>query len=327
MSWRDAFIDRLFAMDVRDLDIDGAYRLKHDHLPPAIFKFRNVSDLSLANLRDSTVWLADPKALNDPYDCAHFINQAALESNILRAPPPDLADKLPAPRKDEILEALSASEDPTSTLVDVLLPKESPTARAGIKQALAEALGTLHSDVMESYSNRIKDAFKLCSFSERVDSPVMWAHYADNHKGFCIEYDVASLKSDDYRARFLYPVIYSDQVFDATELIALGVDDARFNNLRYCLAALIKSNDWSYEKEWRLVFIAGVIKAAQTFEMPLPRKVYLGSIIKPDHQKQVVEICDALGIEVMKMRHAQSQFKMEAVSLDVADRKRFVPRR
>ena len=31
---------------------------------------------------------------------------------------------------------------------------------------------------------------KVACFSERVDSSIMWSHYADSHKGFCLEYKV-----------------------------------------------------------------------------------------------------------------------------------------
>lgn len=327
MSWMDEFTEKLFALDARKLDIEGAYRLKHANLPSAIFKYRNVNTYSLANLSEGTVWLADPRTLNDPYDCTHFINQAALGENILRDPPPDLVDKLPTASKDEILQALRSTDDPTSTLVDVLLQGETPENRKKIKQGLAEVLDVLRGDMMEFHANRIKDSFKLCSFSKRVDSSLMWAHYADYHRGFCVEYDVASLTLDDYRARFLYPVIYSDRVFDATDLVSLAVNTSMFNNLRYSMAGLVKAIDWSYEKEWRLVFMAGVIKSAQSYPMTPPRRVYLGSHISADHQKQVIAICDSLSIDVAKMRHSQSEFRMEAVSVDVADRKRFMPRR
>lgn len=327
MSWKDAFTEKLFALDARKLDIEAAYRLKHANLPSAIFKYRDVRTYSLANLSEGTVWLADPRTLNDPYDCAHFIDQAALEKKLLMTLPPGLAEMLPTTRRDELLEALRSSDELSPTLVDVLLREEPSDIREGLKQGLAEEMGALRGDLMEFHSNKIKDSFKLCSFSERVDSSLMWAHYADHHKGFCVEYDVASLTPDDYRARFLYPVLYSDRVFDATEHIAAGVDSSTFNNLRFSLAGLVKASDWSYEREWRLVFMAGVIKTAQSYPMPRPRRVYLGSHIAADDQKRVMAICDSLSVEVAKMRHSQSEFRMEAVSVDVADRKRFVPRR
>jgi hypothetical protein len=38
----------------------------------------------------------------------------------------------------------------------------------------------------------IQKATKLCSFSECNDSILMWSHYAKDHKGFCVEYDLTT---------------------------------------------------------------------------------------------------------------------------------------
>ncbi len=38
----------------------------------------------------------------------------------------------------------------------------------------------------------------------------MWAHYADNHQGFCIEYDLSN--ESEGRTAPLFPVIYSESM-------------------------------------------------------------------------------------------------------------------
>jgi hypothetical protein len=92
--------------------------------------------------------------------------------------------------------------------------------------------------ILESSARRL-----LCfSLSERCDSAVMWAHYADDHKGF-----VVAFRSEDsfFRVRKngkplrLQKVKYFDGQID--ELLS----DPH--------AALIsKTADWSYEREWRI---------------------------------------------------------------------------
>jgi hypothetical protein len=37
----------------------------------------------------------------------------------------------------------------------------------------------------------------VLSLSARFDSPLMWSHYADQHRGVCVEYDVSELTSTD----------------------------------------------------------------------------------------------------------------------------------
>ncbi len=43
----------------------------------------------------------------------------------------------------------------------------------------------------------------------------MWSHYADEHRGFCIEYAVADLPS--IAQRLLFPIIYREEIFDSTK--------------------------------------------------------------------------------------------------------------
>lgn len=83
----------------------------------------------------------------------------------------------------------------------------------------------------------------------------MWSHYADNHKGFCIEYDVKTILYSDFRSRFLFPVIYSEQVYDATQHLSKSLNHKSFNSLHLNMAGLIKAVDWSYEKEPKLQHI------------------------------------------------------------------------
>ena len=88
----------------------------------------------------------------------------------------------------------------------------------------------------------------VLSLTENPHNLLMWAHYADSHQGFVIQFDAShkffyQRKSKDDQLRHLRPVSYSR---DRPSLTLSQV-----NGLDYCLA---KSMDWSYEKEWRLIF-------------------------------------------------------------------------
>lgn len=326
MSWIDQFVEMLFPLDARRLNIEGAFLLKHQHLPPSIFKYRSVTDHTLKNLDEDTVWLADPRSLNDPYDCAHSTDLDRMSCDLLCSMPPDLAAML-SPEKfpSEVLAQLSKSTDPEGFLIDTMFSGEPTKKRERIKEEMRDLLHTLHEDMVRAHSETLKGAFKLCSFSERLDSTLMWAHYADYHKGFCIEYDVRAFPPSDYRSRFLYPVIYTDRLYDATPHYMKGVEHETFNNLHLNLAGLSKSIDWKYEQEWRLLFANGVLKEAQAYPMGKPKAVYLGSHIESGNQERVLAICTRRDIPVKKMRHSSSMFLMEPCSIQDADRK-LVPR-
>lgn len=83
----------------------------------------------------------------------------------------------------------------------------------------------------------------LCfSLSERMDSPPMWAHYADNNFGFVVAFDTENTwfrqRKNGEKSR-LRKVVYFN-----------GKLDEPLDNPQ--AAFISKTTDWSYEQEWRL---------------------------------------------------------------------------
>jgi hypothetical protein len=48
----------------------------------------------------------------------------------------------------------------------------------------------------------------VCCFTTDNRNPLMWSHYADGHKGFCLEFDTQKCK---LLSEKLFPVTYSDE--------------------------------------------------------------------------------------------------------------------
>jgi Protein of unknown function (DUF2971) len=161
--------------------------------------------------------------------------------------------------------------------------------------------------------NHSKDSIKLCSFCATMKPIIMWSHYANHHKGFCIEYDIEKLPHGDMRRRMLFPVIYRDSMFDCTRFLASSVKDlSKFNNIYTQLQALYKSPEWSYEMEWRLVFIAGVIHDECDYPMPTPSKVFLGARISYQGNVKILSVCRSKRIECYQMSLRSNCFELES---------------
>ena len=104
-------------------------------------------------------------------------------------------------------------------------------------------------DVPKLVAQRFSDDLReVSNFSYRVfcctrqyDNMLMWSHYANGHKGFCVGYcEKSILKLSDK----LMEVKYSDEM---TSINDYG-EEAIINLLS------TKSRDWCYEKEWRLLY-------------------------------------------------------------------------
>ncbi|HWQ88737.1 MAG TPA: DUF2971 domain-containing protein [Desulfitobacteriaceae bacterium] len=317
MDWITQFTDMIFPLNRDQLNIEGAYLLKNQHLPKSIFKYCKVDKKSIKNLEEDTIWLADPSTFNDPYDCAHTVDF----SRIQQQQSSELFEKFMQERgHDSNLtidqkKTLAISPDPVSELMEIHLSGKPPEKREGIKSALISLQDKKYADLSVTSSETFASSFKLCSFSERNDSMLMWAHYASYHRGFCVEYDLENIPYSDYRRRFLYPVIYSDLMFDATQLFMKKKEDQSLNILHWHLAALLKAKDWKYEMEWRLVFANGIVDSERSYSIGKPKMVYFGTKISQPNQDRLIEICKRRNIPYVKMKAHHSMFKLVPCSL------------
>lgn len=322
LEWINQFVQMLYSQNKADINIDAAYLLKNENLPDVLYKYRAVDKRSLQNLEEGTVWLADPESFNDPYDCATFTDFNELSRATVRTIHPQLFEKVPADKLTiEFKERIIASDNPWREVMSSLL--EVNPQKEMVIEAIEGAMNHLNEGMARANLGKAKDSFKLCSFSENVNSMLMWSHYANYHKGFCIEYPIKELSFGDYVSRFMYPVIYSDKIFDNTDQVILGPGHEKFNVLRMNLAGLTKSDVWSYEKEWRLLFSSGILKEPQTWKMPKPRKVYLGANISAGDQDSVINICQKIGVPVLKMVTKASGFTLTPASVEEADTRFF----
>jgi len=89
---------------------------------------------------------------------------------------------------------------------------------------------------MEFEKSQIAKNSGLICFSESRDDPVQWAHYAENHRGMCLGFEVPKEK--------LKKVKYVSERLAASTVEELNRSDKLL---------ITKFRHWSYEKEWRLI--------------------------------------------------------------------------
>lgn len=145
-------------------------------------------------------------------------------------------------------------------------------------------------DVKNIVQETVFRLIRIAALSEVKDSILMWSHYADNHKGFCIEYDTQSLIDN------IYPVFYSNKLYDATNFLK----KQEVNILR--VAAMNKLDIWKYEKEWR------IISRETKKSDPKIKAIYLGSKILNADKEQLIKLCN--GIDIFQMKLAENEYKL-----------------
>jgi hypothetical protein len=92
----------------------------------------------------------------------------------------------------------------------------------------------------------------IYSLTTNFENDLMWSHYANSHKGFCIEYEFDTLKTFDIQTnqngfRHLGKIEYSNDIFDTKDVFIKNINLVNF---------LFRKNiKWHYENEWRILSI------------------------------------------------------------------------
>ncbi len=122
----------------------------------------------------------------------------------------------------------------------------------------------VHRRIIDTFARHIG----LICLSKTRCSPAMWAHYADNHAGACLEIEV----SFDHLIKIKYA---TEKLFQGADLKKFS-DQLDFNDINHIKQIWgTKSKDWSYEEEHRFHVPLGnkvVIKELELYFMPFQEK-------------------------------------------------------
>ncbi len=179
----------------------------------------------------------------------------------------------------------------------------------------------LSNDALYKVRQMVSEQFRVTCLSERMDSSLMWSHYANKHLGFCLEYDfTASMingRDDLLLAQLmLFPVKYTNErpllskaLFDSKNMLEYFKSKKLPLNVieKIMYGLLSKSEDWNYEKEWR-IFQLG---KKDTMKLPKPRKIFLGANMENETKERLIEIAEAKKIPVFQMRLTSDQYKFD----------------
>ena len=302
-------------------------------LPNSLFKFYN-NTTNKENINyskqfiDNCVYLANPLDFNDPFDCQLNLDKKqfcisilldyakALELDIdsqtyeLNKIIFDFSNQLYPIFIDEIkLKTLENKINDSEELIRLKLSLFITRLQCYLnvnksdinawQLAFTETLNDIYGDTLETISNN----FRIACFTTNIDNILMWSHYANNHTGFCVEYDLSSVKkiattninsltkSCKKILLNLMPIIYTTQRKDITQsLNKLNLNTIQENTLWdiYRYGALSKYMTWMYENEWRLVLDKTSFHNKALF-FPI-KAIYLGCKINKTEQQYFIDL-------------------------------------
>ena len=166
--------------------------------------------------------------------------------------------------------------------------------------------------------SKMRSQMGITCLSELDDSLLMWAHYANNHRGMCVEYELMEINR---QLNFTpIPVIYSE---DRACIRSLNLDTVGRDTTKVFLESLTtKSSEWSYEKEWRIIRDDSACgdrwnaeKKGALLDMIRPTSVILGCMAKQEFSDTVQEFCKNNQINLYKMERDPKVYRLIKVPI------------
>lgn len=159
---------------------------------------------------------------------------------------------------------------------------------------------------------------KVSSFTANgVNSMPMWAHYANNHRGYCVSYDMNDQRNLKLRST-TFPVQYTEKRVDITNLMesqvenillevekqqAEGKREILINDLSLIFVESffcnIKHSTWGYENEFRCT-VGRTIPGIPYFPAH-PKEIYIGMKCSTEHTRKLIEVGKELNVSVYQM--------------------------
>jgi hypothetical protein len=261
--------------------MENTAKLNHD-----IYKFCSF-EIAVKIVSNRELKFNNPANFNDPFDC---------DINLLKF---DFSEC-----SDEILIDIEKSKD-------IVLENPIFDVPGYDKQRALNKIITREyvENEYKRIQNKKKEISSICCFSLDYMNTTMWSHYADKHRGICLVFALADscpLENEIYWKRMNMSQVYYTNLMPVNYLKS---KEEAIKNLFFT-----KSNEWSYENEWRMFiledvkfmkfkpeFLKGVIFGANVSEDEILRfkklfvdldykKVYFGRMIKENLGMSSIDI-------------------------------------
>jgi len=243
--------------------------------PLKTYKYRAFNNYSWQILTDQKIYFSSPKYFNDPKDC-----------------------KIPI-----LFEIGTENQMYHNNLEKIkeLFPKLSPRQQKQKAKELAKSIYLKRNDEIlkkELRESLIETHSKVGIFSTSLikDNKLMWSHYSDSHKGFCIEFNIDMLIKS-LEMHLWKGVIPIFKEVNYTE-ISPRINPYILNDEQVFMALYFtKSIDWAYEKEYRFLIDENANKSFELKPNTIT-SIILGSECSSENEKRMKEVLNNFSYQI-----------------------------
>lgn len=264
------------------------------------YLFQSGENYHLNSLEQKELFFSHPNAFNDPYDCNIEIhNDLDGDLSIQNHEINDLKNLFKKNYRGGLegkWDSAFLSNDLANKIVEWCNDLTSSYVLVDeIREHIAKRLGV------------------RCMFKDKPNKVLMWAHYANNHTGYCLEYSMPWDVSKDVTYGSQHSQYYLSEFLFSSRTILNSL-------LQY------KDKSWAYENETRIVRLnlQQAKPAAAGFSLPLSKlkcnleSIYLGASMKDETEEKMIQISKKLGVKLFKCQkddYVRSEFSLVPVEV------------
>lgn len=299
-------------------DLRKALDLKRKYIPEKLYRYRSLDNLDYVTgeILTGEIYVASPIELNDIFDATSLMSSKDpkfyFSNENIKEIYEDSFKELPA----DVFEKIFNNKD----WYDKLAEYVAENVIYGTDLTIAEAKSKLYEiemnmleEINESFNGISYTTTRIACFTDKETNIPMWAHYAKDHTGVCIEYATETIKNE-LTLNSLYPIKYTEELLDGMSHIMDRLSNPLSANSFLEELATQKHKDWEYEQEWRLLLRMGHLypsaesipkeyqNKGQLYYFTKPAKVILGCKISEQNEILLRDVCKNAGVDVAKMK-------------------------
>ena len=183
-------------------------------MPSSLFRFRTCNKMQIDAFKKNDLYAVTADKFNDPYDTMVRYDKEGIKQstatymtyeNLVQMKvyfeqgndfPDNVKQLLPKEVIDDIKKKL------------LLLPDNDDSVKQYIEASRDQMLSLIDL-YFPLFAESSKKFQAIACFCESIESVVMWSHYAQNHQGFALEYNLRDTLAHPIKNVGIYPVIYN----------------------------------------------------------------------------------------------------------------------
>ena len=166
---------------------------------------------------------------------------------------------------------------------------------------------------------KVNNDIGILSLTKKWNNTLMWAHYTNSHKGFCVGFDPKGKYFENYlstnleESKTVKEVVYSDKRVE----IPMDFEKEKLGFEPF----ITKSTDWKYKEVTRVMSTLNLSDKKKCgnpvdihlFKVPhkLIKEIVAGANMEKNNEDLVKDFCSKNGIQFYKSKISNEQFHME----------------